>query len=323
MIRISRLAAIVVLLSHSANAGTLEDDILEGLHKSGYQTVGKNDIERIGGAGSNTDSIHLIRLEQENGKEKRLVCKELKGIKQERQNLESLGLFVEEYEDYKRTQPYAFPPQDVSIAKYKAAFKENNREFVLFEEASGQSVFSLMVEWAIKGYDSCYSMGSSECKYRLSSHFENVGHTIANFHLKYGIFDEKTCKFTTITLGDLHTSNVFYNLFSNETTFIDYETMAKKSDHSIFGDAYRLFTFAKDETIPHVKEKAGAEFCSKRHIIVLNDQAQMEKDTYVNERLAVLDDFFHAIKMSYIQTFLNAGYVCNSDTWQVQRVYNY
>ena len=170
MVRFFKLAIIFVLFSHSVNAGSPEDDILDALHKSGYPTVTHKHIQRIGGAGSNTESIHLIRLEQENGKKKHLVCKELKGIKQERQNLEALDPFVTEYMKFKKSQPYVLPPQDVSIAQYKGALKENNREFVLFEEASGQSVFDLMIEWAQKGYD-WKGLSPSDSKYSLSFHF--------------------------------------------------------------------------------------------------------------------------------------------------------
>ena len=318
MARFFRLALIFVSFLNSVNADPI-DDILNALHKSDYPTVSRKHIQAIKGSGSNTASVHLIRLEREGEKDEHLVCKELKGKKQERQNLEALTTFSTQYKQFKQSRPYQFPPQNVSIAMYKGTLTEKDSEFALFEKASGQSVFDLMVEWALKGYGSLNSMGPSECKSRLSNHFTNVGHAIANFHLKYGVFDEEKNTFTTITHGDLHTSNVFYDIISNETTFIDYETMACKSEKEIFLDAYRLFIFSKNEAIPHVKEQAGAEFCRKQNIYFLNEQLTLERNSYINERLKVLDDFFDALKIGYTQVFKNAGYICEIDTGKVKR----
>jgi hypothetical protein len=317
MVRFFRLTALFVLFSNFANASSLEDDILNALHRSGYPTVTRQHIQKIKAAGSNTDSVHLIRVESKGGKVKHLVCKELKGIKQERLKLEALEPFVKEYEQFKKS--HRFLSKVLSIARYKGALNENNREFVLLKTASRQSVFDLMLEWAQKGYDSCYSLESSECKDTMSYHFNKVGCAIANFHLKYGVFNEEKGTFTTITHGDLHTSNVFYNIWSNKTTFIDYETMAREPNHGILLDTHRLFIFAKGETIPLVKEQAIERFVRSRNIGVINKQTQVEMNAYINKRLTLLDDFFHALKSGYTQAFKSAGYVCDTDTGQVKR----
>ncbi|MBA3813027.1 MAG: hypothetical protein H0X26_00820 [Alphaproteobacteria bacterium] len=294
-----------------------EDYILKCLHNAGYKTDGYTSIQPMRGVGSNTEKIYLIQLGQEGGKETQLICKELKGKKKEIENLEALRPFADEYEKFTESQPYALPQQHPILATYRGALKQNDREFALFKLASGESVFDLMIEWTQKGYGYYSCMRPAAAKNKMSYHFENVGRATANFYLKHGKFDEEENIFRTMRHGDLHISNIFYNIYTNGTTFIDYETM--KTDEVINYDAYRLFSFSKDEIFPLVKERAGIEFCRSRDVILLNKQAERERDAYIMERLTILDDFFYALEKGFTQGFERAGYICDTSTWQVKR----
>ncbi len=314
MVHIFRLFFVFIFLSHSANAGpSLEEDILESLHQAGYTKVVLQDIQQLWGTGSNTESVCRIRIDQ-----KPLICKELKGIKNEQRNLEALEPFVSEYEKFKHSQPYTFPPDYPSLAKYRGALKGKNSDFVLFDLASGQSVFGLMVEWTQRGYG-WHGLYPPNTRSHLRYAFENVGRTIANFHLKNGTFDLKSGSFETIVHGDLHISNIFYNLWSNETTFIDYETMANSNGakRNIFHDVQRLLEFSKEETTARVREKAGAEFIKIRNTYLLDEKAKKEQISYIRERLDILDDFFRALKSGYEGAFTVAGYNCDTKTCKV------
>ncbi|OJW46607.1 MAG: hypothetical protein BGO67_04805 [Alphaproteobacteria bacterium 41-28] len=79
--------------------------------------------------------------------------------------------------------------------------------------------------WAQRGYEGGGQLNPLETKHKLSDGFSNVGYATASFHIKHGSLDEETGTFNSITNGDLHISNMFYNILSNKTTFIDYETM--------------------------------------------------------------------------------------------------
>lgn len=318
------IAAILFLVSASVKAGGfLEEEILEALHQSGYAKAVRGDIQPLRGAGSNTQSVSLILVKQENREAKRLVCKELKesnGVKNERVNLETLEPLVSEYEKFTDSQPRAFPPQYVSFARYRGELTGTKRDFVLFDEASGQSVFDLMLEWTQKGYG-WSGLDPWHTKNKLACHFTNVGSAIAAFHLKNGSLDEETSTFSTITHNDLHGSNIFYDIYSNKTTLIDYETMVSSYNikRDIYGDVRRLFDFSKGETAIHVREKAGEEFARSRRILFFDEKTSKQRDSYINECLARLDDFFNALKRGYVQAFTNAGYTCDLDSCKVKR----
>jgi hypothetical protein len=172
-----------------------------------------------------------------------------------------------------------------------------------------------MIEWTQKGY-SWKGLDRLNTKDHLTYAFSNVGRAIASFHLKYGCFHEETNTFYSVIHGDLHASNIFYDLWSNETTFIDYETMVGscKIQRNISYDLARLFTFSKKEIRLHVREKAGAEFVKSTGIInFLDEQNLAQKKTYIKERLVILDDFFNALQKGYTHAFIKAGYICAID----------
>lgn len=308
------LLALLLLSSNTLNAeGVTEEELYNFLSQS--MPVRQVNIGRIGGAGSNTVSIRRVQVKLENGEERNYICKELKGMKREKQNLEALDPFVAEYETFKGSQPRSFPPEYVSIARYRGTLKQ---DFVLFDQASGQSVFDLMIEWTEREYG---WMGEDPqyVKNQLSYAFSNVGRTIATFHLKHGKFDEETSTFKNITHGDLHISNIFYNLWSNETTLIDYETL-DRSPNTIFIDVDRLLNFSKKEIEPFVEEKAAKKFIETCTSYVLDEKGKVQKALYLKKRLDILNHFFTALKKGYAEAFMMAGYTLDFDRRQVKKV---
>lgn len=309
MTRIYTALLIAFVLYPSTNAfASYKEDILNALRSSPYSGAHPTEIQPLNGAGSNTESVNRIIVKQTFKNDKCFICKTIKGKKKEIENLESLNSFICEYENYRKSLPPQFPPRSIFIAKYKGALYTSNQEFALFREASGTSVFKLMLEWSQNGYD-WKGLDPLDSKNKLSYAFENIGYAIANFHLKHGVFDEQDNSFNSIVHGDLHTSNVFYDLWSNQTTFIDYETMAgfcnKKANISI--DLSRLLKFSKDETVEYVKHLAGEAFVKSRGIYFLNEKENEEKKLYIKTRLAILGDFFIALKKGYSQAFKEAG----------------
>lgn len=197
------LLGILLLSSNPLNAeGITEEELYSFLSQS--MPVRQVNFERIDGAGSNTVSIRSVQVKLETGEERSYICKELKGMKREKQNLEAIDPFVAKYETFKGSQPSLFPPEHISIARYRGVLKQ---DFVLFDQASGQSVFDHMIEWTERGY-SWMGEDPRYVKDHLSYAFSNVGRTIASFHLKHGEFDEEMSTFKSITHGDLHISNI-------------------------------------------------------------------------------------------------------------------
>lgn len=151
------LLAILLLSSNTLNAaGLTEEELYSFLSQS--MPVRQVNIERIVGAGSNTVSIRSVKVKLENGEERSYICKELKGMKRERQNLETIDPFVAEYETFKGSQFRSSPHEYVSIARYRGALKQ---DFVLFDQASGQSVFDLMMDGlkeGIAGWEKIHNM---------------------------------------------------------------------------------------------------------------------------------------------------------------------
>ncbi|EKE09454.1 MAG: hypothetical protein ACD_16C00166G0001, partial [uncultured bacterium] len=309
-----RILAILFLASNPLKAvGNLTPDDVKDLFPQPSHALIK--IQPLNKSGSNTQSISQVIVEKE-GEKRYFICKELKERK-ELKNLTTLEPFVVEYETSKKSQPNVFPPKYLSLARFRGSLSKKERDFVLFDEASGQSVFNLMIEWTQKGYDWA-GLEPSDIKNHLSYAFSNVGRAIASFHLRHGEFDEATSTFKSITHGDLHTSNVFYNLWSNETTLIDYETMAT-SRKTIFYDVNRLLEFSRGETESLVREKAAEGFFKSYGSLFLDKNAQEHQATYIKKRLTILDDFFSALKQGYIQIFKDAGYVVDINKQLVTR----
>ncbi|MDI9634536.1 hypothetical protein QM565_01865 [Geitlerinema splendidum] len=311
----SLLLALLLLSSNTLNAeGLTEEELHSFLSQS--MPVRQVNIGRIGGAGSNTISIRSVQVKLENGEERNYICKELKGMKREKQNLEAVDSFVAEYETFKGSQPRLFPPEYVSIARYRGALKQ---DFVLFDQASGQSVFDHMIEWTERGESGWMGEDPQYVRNHLSYAFSNVGRTIATFHLKHGEFDEETSTFKSITHGDLHIANIFYNLWSNEATLIDYETLSR-SPNNIFIDVDRLLNFSKKEIEPLVEEKAAKKFIESCMSYILDEKSKIQKALYIKKRLDILDYFFAALKKGYEEAFTTAGYTLDFDEWQVKKI---
>lgn len=136
--------------------------------------------------------------------------------------------------------------------------------------------------------------------------------------MKHGEFDEEMSIFKSITHGDLHISNIFYNLWSNETTLIDYETLSR-SPNNIFIDVDRLLNFSKKEIEPRVEEKAAKEFIETCTSYVLDEKGEIQKALYIKERSNILGHFFTALKKGYEEAFTEAGYTLDFDKWQVKK----
>lgn len=320
MFNIFKVFTTTSLIISSLSAGDISDDVLTAVHKLGYNKVTLQNIIPTRASGNNTDSIHIIELSKNNGLQNSLISKELKGRKRERVNLENLKPFIAEYTAFERSQPLSSPHKNLTFASYIHTVKIGNKEFAFFNKASGQSVFDLMLEWSIKGYHSLNSMGPIECKSRLKDHFLNIGAAIAKFHLKYAHFDDASGEFKTAIHGDLHTSNIFYGIVSNQTTLIDYETLSNTPLHDLRYELDRLFNFSYSETKPLVIEKAQEKFARENPVFFLDEQQDNDRKKYVQRSLDILDDFFGAMKSSYTYAFKNAGYKCDIRNAKIEKL---
>lgn len=239
-------------------------------------------IKKIYESGSNTQSVYCVTLD---GKTE-LICKELKEISADREllYLNNLIPFVAQYEEEIKALPSQFPSPLPSIAYYIGGSPQH--ALALFKKASGQSVANMMLEWVEKGFD-WRGLASSDTRKKLQGHFQNIGHAIGNFHLNYGTLMDNGC-FHSIVHGDLHISNVYYNTISNQTTFIDYETVfySMREKRNIHTDIERLFRFSKKEILTAVQTP-------KAH--------------------SMINIFFNSIQKGYIKAFQVGGYTLTLD----------
>lgn len=277
-------------------------------------------VEHCSGTGSNTNSvsqISILGLKDSKGRpiKKTFICKELKGVKRERENLENLSAFVESFNRPLGAQLWEYPSPLFSFATYVGSMSSRDEEYVVFEEALGQSVLDIAMEWSLK------DAGEAGLQ-KLGYHFRKVGQAVATFHLEHGEFDADNEHFVSIIHRDLHLSNLFYGLWSNRTTFIDYETMAtslvSKGDIAI--DLFRLFHFSREEIKPLVKEQAGIKFMKGRTSIFLDEKAVREQSLFIDQHLRRLDSFFSAMEEGYVKTFAAAGYLVNIRNGKVTKL---
>lgn len=314
-----KLFLFVFCVAFSKDVLAGRSELLKEFHASGFVHIKPEDVQPMKGSGSNTSAIYRVSgLHQDDPTD--LVCKELKGTKDERRHLENLQSFVALYQELKKQRGAEFPPSLATIASYKGFIKGKEGEFVFFCKASGQSVFDIMVEWTKRGYGWC-GMNPQESKYKLSYAFQNIGRAIANFHLMHGTYNETEGAFKTVTHGDLHASNIFYDLWSNETTFIDYETMVGscKEPRDVFIDIIRLFDFSRTEVGKFVEEAVGSDFIKTLNVCFLDEHQGASRKRFIAQKLQILDEFFSSLKVGYEEAFRMASYEIDFNKLRIRK----
>lgn len=308
----------------TASASGIPGEILAGIHQLGYATVTQGDIVRATGGGSNTQSLYHVTIPPAaaGATSRTLICKLLQHAeKKERQHLEGLTPFAQAHEAFVNSIPGA-ASNHALLATYQGGFHTGEHEYVFFEEATGESAFNAVVERAEQGYDwkgNSYTHMKRSWRY----HFGAIGRATANFHLRYGTFDEESSSFRTVLHRDLHLSNVWYGRFSNLTSFIDYETMVQPAETkgNILIDLKRLFVFSREQLEPIIRERAKAAYFAlhPRTSIFIDEATQRAADAYVAGRLDIVNDLFQAMAEGYTEAFATAGYHCDITTGRVTR----
>jgi|GEM_PF-4400420 len=274
-------------------------------------------ILAINVSGSNAAKIYQVTINDSQNNPQQFICKELKDKKSEHSNLQTLSSFTEDYLNQTKDLYQAFRTYP-AIARFKSSICDDN--FLLFEHASGESVINIMKYFMSRDYGDQGNDVNYE-KRKVLQHFTNIGKAVARFHLMYGEYNSSTKSFNTIIHGDLHLSNVFYDLVLNTTTFIDYETMANSLQvkKNSFVDVFRMLNFASKNLTSYIIERAGEKFMRNRNVIFLDQHLSEEKSLFINAHLTKLDSFYNAIAKGYKDHFLQAGYTYNIFNGQVDK----